>query len=97
MNMARYHNDLIINKVELNRNTLHTDDGAVRTFPAYLSISYTVILNEHEADGHITIREGDQDTHDSLDKLTLDDLRVRVADRLGVRIKPTFEWDSTTV
>jgi hypothetical protein len=95
--VAQYHNDLIINKVEFNRNTLHTDDGKVQTFPTSLSISYTVVLNYHEAKGHITIREGDQDTHDSVEKLTLDDLRVRVADRLGVRIKPTFEWDSTTV
>jgi hypothetical protein len=89
--------DLIIENIQANRNTLHTDDGMVRTFPMSLSIKYTVILNGHESDGSIVIREGDQDTHDSLDKLTLDDLRNIIAVRLGMLSppikQPDYEWN----
>jgi hypothetical protein len=74
-----------VNAVSVNHNVVIGEKNEVYYHPVSLDVECTLIFNGiMTASGTIKIHEGDQDTHESVENLTIEDIQFIVAYRLGV-------------
>jgi hypothetical protein len=74
-----------ITDITVRYQSFYTDDQTVSKAYGQLEINYvTTFQKKYETQGKILINEGDQDTHDHIENLTINDLKFIIANRLGV-------------
>lgn len=73
-----------IESVSFKHDAIIGDKGILNYFISRLRVEYGLVINSYKTSGTITINDNDQDTHDSLENLTINDLQFIIANRLGV-------------
>ena len=74
-----------VNAFNINHNIVIGEKDEVYYHPVSLDVDCTLIFNGvMTAQGTMKIHEGDIDTHDHIENLTIDDIQFIVAARLGV-------------
>jgi len=84
MNEAQVNID--ITDINISYTSLYAD-STPKVFKAFgvLAVNYTALFQDaYETKGTMIINEGDQDTHDHIENLTVNDISYIVANRLGV-------------
>lgn len=83
--MAMNNIQVDVTDVNISYTHLYTDDRTAMKVFGQLAVNYTVLFKGmYETKGNIIINEGDQDTHDHVENLTINDLKFIIANRLGV-------------
>ncbi|MEI2341621.1 hypothetical protein [Priestia megaterium] len=74
-----------ITDINISYSKLYSDGQTVSKAFGQLTVNYTVLFQcVYKTEGTLIINEGDQDTHDHIENLTVNYITYIVANRLGV-------------